>query len=271
MHNNNKRGPGVWKFNNSLLDDETYTIRINELIENCRIELTDTNTSNQIVWEIIKIEIRNFTLEYSKTNSRKRNIRLNQLENDLKYLIGKYDGNTPLPNQIASNIEKLETEIESIYDLKAKGAMVRSRIQMIEDGEKSSKFFLSMEKSRQARKSIQSLKIENKTVFNKDEILEEVKFYNTLYKSNNVDYDHIDDYLSGSNIPIINKDTANIILCDGLFSLDECFESLSGMKLNKSPGNDGLSVEFYRHFWTKIGNIVLNSLNEGYVKKTSIQ
>ena len=34
----------------------------------------------------------------------------------------------------------------------------------------------------------------------------------------------------------------------------ECSEAIGNMKLNKSPGLDGLTVEFYRAFW---GNLKL--------------
>ena len=36
------------------------------------------------------------------------------------------------------------------------------------------------------------------------------------------------------------------------------------MKINKSPGSDGLTVEFYRLFWEDVQNLVINSLNEGF-------
>ena len=38
------------------------------------------------------------------------------------------------------------------------------------------------------------------------------------------------------------------------------------MKLNKSPGSDGLTVEFYREFYTKSKTLLIKSLNEGYEK-----
>ena len=38
------------------------------------------------------------------------------------------------------------------------------------------------------------------------------------------------------------------------------------MAKNKSPGSDGLTVEFYREFYTKSKTLLIKSLNEGYEK-----
>ena len=35
-------------------------------------------------------------------------------------------------------------------------------------------------------------------------------------------------------------------------------------KGNKSPGIDGLSVDFYKTFWYEIGDLVVDSLNEAF-------
>ena len=34
---------------------------------------------------------------------------------------------------------------------------------------------------------------------------------------------------------------------------------------NKSPGNDGLSIEFYKFFWPEIGTLLVDSLNYSYI------
>jgi hypothetical protein len=36
------------------------------------------------------------------------------------------------------------------------------------------------------------------------------------------------------------------------------------MKLNKSPGLDGLLVEFYRTFWDKLKYVLIKTYNKGY-------
>jgi hypothetical protein len=37
-------------------------------------------------------------------------------------------------------------------------------------------------------------------------------------------------------------------ICDGEITVTECSDAVNEMKLNKSPGLDGLLVEFYRTF-----------------------
>ena len=55
--------------------------------------------------------------------------------------------------------------------------------------------------------------------------------------------------------------------CEGDVTEKECVEALSRMKNNKSPGSDGLTVEFYKCFWSKIKDMLMNSLNEGHRKQ----
>ena len=53
--------------------------------------------------------------------------------------------------------------------------------------------------------------------------------------------------------------------CDGQLTYSECFKVLSTFENNKTPGNDGLSIEFYKYFWPEIGTILVDSLNYAYI------
>ena len=44
-------------------------------------------------------------------------------------------------------------------------------------------------------------------------------------------------------------------VCEGKLTIEECVKSLNSFEPTKSPGNDGLTVEFYKFFW----NIVLGN------------
>ena len=47
------------------------------------------------------------------------------------------------------------------------------------------------------------------------------------------------------------------------FTKEELSKSIKTFPKNKSPGNDGLPIEFYIVFWNKISDIFLESINEG--------
>ena len=49
--------------------------------------------------------------------------------------------------------------------------------------------------------------------------------------------------------------------CEGSLTKTEIWEGLNSMANNKSPGNDGLSKEFYVCFLNEIHTYLLNTLN----------
>ena len=52
--------------------------------------------------------------------------------------------------------------------------------------------------------------------------------------------------------------------CEGALALSKCSEALSQMQTNKSPGVDGFPVEFYRRFWSSLGQDLVELLNYSY-------
>ena len=48
-------------------------------------------------------------------------------------------------------------------------------------------------------------------------------------------------------------------------SNDECFNALSKFPNGKTPGNDGLTPEFYKKFWNLLGRLLTDSLNHSYI------
>ena len=104
-----------------------------------------------------------------------------------------------------------------------------------------------------------------KTLTNIDDILNEtVNYYSKFYKSKNIDKEDISDYVDNSNTKVLTEVDAR--KCEGLLSVTECTEAMFKFKLNKSPGSDGLTPEFYKTFWVEIKEIVTESLNECFIK-----
>ena len=51
--------------------------------------------------------------------------------------------------------------------------------------------------------------------------------------------------------------------CEGIITKRKCWETLSSMNNNKSPGNDGLSKEFYICFFGKSHSALNQSFGDG--------
>jgi hypothetical protein len=49
-------------------------------------------------------------------------------------------------------------------------------------------------------------------------------------------------------------------------TVDECYEIIKTFKSNKSPGNDGISAEFYKKFWPIFGRYMVESFTESFIK-----
>ena len=90
-----------------------------------------------------------------------------------------------------------------------------------------------------------------------------MKFYQRLYSSDNIQTGDIDNYLDNTTFTsTLTDDDAN--LCEGNFKLKELTEAIQEMKTNKSPGLDGLTVEFYKQFWPLLGDLLTLSFNESF-------
>ena len=110
-----KRGPGTWKFNNTLLDDKTYVDVIRFLYPRILEKYKDVE-SKQLLWELIKMELRSKTISFSKNKRaelRKREVLLQNNLEELDYKICNY---ADLDPHILDEYEAAKKELNTMYD-----------------------------------------------------------------------------------------------------------------------------------------------------------
>ena len=71
-------------------------------------------------------------------------------------------------------------------------------------------------------------------------------------------------YLSKLSTSKLSEDEKS--LCEGKLTLNECWNALSSMKNEKSPGNDGFTKEFYFTFFGELGPLLLKMFNYSFEK-----
>ena len=157
-------------------------------------------------------------------------------------------------------------QIGAIYKEKEKGIKI-SKCNWHEHGEKSTKFFLSLEKHCAIQSRIYFVIINQDDITDQDEINKQIfSFYQSLF-SRKVQFhrDKIEAYLENISLPKLSNEQT--LSCEGTISEFEMFKSLKYMKNNKSPGNDGFFKEFYEYFSDELKKSFLASIHKAFLNK----
>ena len=99
----NPRGPGLWKLNTSFLTDIEYINRIKMVIsQTCKDYKGDNNVGDTLLWEMIKLKVREASIFYGKEKAASRRTEENRLNANLTYLEKKIE--EPLPASVERRI-----------------------------------------------------------------------------------------------------------------------------------------------------------------------
>ena len=271
-----KRDKQFWKFNNSLLKDTGFVKEVQKVILDLKQEyalpvynlknilevpndMIQFTISDQLFFEMLLLKIREKTISYSCFKKKVETEREKELEARIKQL------NESINNDNLEELEQSRIQLQELRDRKVEGMIVRSRTKWIQDGEKPSQYFCSLESRNFTDRSMNYLE-NNKGEIISDQyaVLKEVEsFFRQLYSQRivkNVDLGHI---LKETN----KLSDEESILLEGPLTYGEIREALKNMKNNKSPGSDGFTVEFYKFFFMDIGSFLVRSLNDGFEKQ----
>ena len=246
-----KRGPGFWKFNERLLYDEKYVLNLKDLLLNLKNEYAEEN-NKALKWELIKMEIRNMSISYSKKKSKQQKDHEIVLHNNYLRVSNAFDQTKD--ERLLDELNNIKNEIEQINAIKTKGAKLRSKITDIEDGDKPTKYFLNLEKKNYNIKHIKKLHLDSDVSINDpNKILKSLKdYYQNLYNMNDRN-STFDDFLF-EDIPKLDIDSKESL--EQPITLNELTAVIKKIKRRKSPGTDGLTSEFYIFFWNDIKDLV---------------
>ena len=164
---------------------------------------------------------------------------------------------------------KQSLKLENLREKKTKGAIVRSRANLIDNWEKPSKYFLNLEKRNFTNKNIPSLTTANNDIITDSaKILKmQMNFYQDLFSSKDTiptigtKFSH---YLK--NIPTISDETREGL--DMPYTMSELESAIRSSKLNKAPGPDGFSNEFFKYFSEELKCWIFRYFSEGIENDT---
>ena len=97
---------------------------------------------------------------------------------------------------------------------------------------------------------------------------EEKLFYNNLYKTqtkDNAENEDIKKFLTELTIPKLSEESKQSR--EGGITAEEFKTSLESFQNNKSPGNNGIPIEFYKRCWNLICNPFIDCVNASFEKE----
>ena len=220
----------MWKFNNSLLEDDDFKERISFYYPQIHEKYTDVKDT-QLLWELIKMEIRVETIKYSEEKRyklRKRELTLQKELQDLDYKICNTKFET-LDQNVFVEYEAAKEELKNMYENKGREAIFRSKVKWFEQGEKPTKYFFNLEKMNYEKKLIREVKLKDgETITDPKQIEKELEnFYSTMYTSKkdlNSDplgeNDSSESFVEGIEIPQLNTEERDSLEYDFTYELN---------------------------------------------------
>ena len=202
----------------------------------------------RVKWDFLKYKIRKFAKDYATRkakDSKTKRVALETKVSELETIIS-----TNSNDLVIEEYHKCKAELEEIYNNITESIILRSKTDWYELREKSSKYFLNLEKRNRAKSHIRKIYNENNEgSADSNEILAKLKeCYSDLYKGR-ISKSETDclDYLKNVNVHKLSTEDLN--KCEGRLSKQECWNTLQLFGNNKSSGNDGLTKEFYVCFF----------------------
>ena len=226
-----------------------YMIKhIVEQLNSCFEEFKKDNIDldEQMKWDLSKSKIREFCIQYSKHKKISQRSRYLKLQEDLD----KADAGLaadPQNSELLRHRERVKMEMEIYAVQEAKGTHTRAQAKFIEEGEKNTRYFLSLEIAQSNVKIMDRIKKgDSQVTTNQQEIIkEQVRFHSDRYRKT-VDFQEpsAQAFLDGTDIPQLSDEQKTST--EGALTEEELTRALKRMKNGSSPGLDGITAAFIK-------------------------
>ena len=234
------KGPRLWKFNDTLLEDNNYkgliALYYPQILWKC-----SKVTNNQLLWELIKMELRAKNVRNSKEKRCKLGNKEEALEKELQEIDFKICNGDFFEQDTLEKFEAAKEELKRLHERRGKEAMFRSKMKWVEQGEKPTKYFHNLEKTNYEKTIGQRGETRKWRVSYSAQVNKEIEvLYRKMYTAkmngnmdNHVSEQKFDEFIEDLNILQLNDNEQSLLEED--FTISELKEALTSIADNKSP------------------------------------
>ena len=250
-----ERGPGFWKFNCLYLQQSEFCSYMNDRLDEMLNNSLHMNPNDR--WIYLKDNIKKVAQKYSRKARSEDTLVISQLMEK----IDGYQSRLPLEECEYDLLENSKIELEELQNKVIQGVMFRSKARWFLECEKNTKYFFSLEKAKYNAKVCSVLLVGDQEITDHHQILQaQVDFYQELYTA---DPTIVFDIVNNTAIKV-PKELYQIQ--NKPFDLEQLGRAALLMQNNKTPGCDGIPVDFYKIFWSKLGKPFADMVEHSYGK-----
>ena len=254
------RGGSYWKLNTDVLSEPSYRQEITALLNYCKSQIPSYNSL--IPWfEFTKLHIQTTSQLYCQHRRHHQRLVISELKSQIAAFPSHLPTDPVILDSLYAQLHHLERHFTS-------GVFVRSREQQLLNEDQPTHFFFHQEQLLQNKKHISA-------VHSSDGVLQTDPsnvmrtlhdFYQDLYTPRNTS--------PAAQTHFLNQLTATVppplaTTLDSPFTIAELYTVITHMASNKSPGIDGLPVEFYQVFWPQLQHEFTLLANEIFILHSS--
>ena len=260
-----QRGKGYWKLNTSILNHDAVITAIRTRITNLKTDIAVNDDSVFALWSAFKRSCKSYFTTYSQQQSRAHSALLDAAQHDHSAKLAAWEANPTA--HTSGEMHAARVALDGQLAKQYRAASLRIQSLWLDDGEKPSKFFCSLEKTTRSQQCIASLQ------HPVDQDLRDTPagmcsaaaaFYSTLYTPETAP-DQAALLRLAARVPQLTAD--QVAMTEAPLSLHELFDAAASTPKGRTPGLDGLPIEFYLAFWGDIGPVLLQLFRECVQRK----
>ena len=225
-------------------------------------QISEQNMNPHQELEFLKMAIRSSVIEIASNQKKERETLTKEIRRDINFWQTTYEQSTmsSMRDTAMTNLEKAKTKLDKYLEETGRYLCGRSKSMWYQEGEKSSKYFLNLERSKSKAAEMRELKSEGMLIYDDKEIDREVeKFYKTLYEKGDTmirNKNKLDKFLT--HIKPIDDQKNSLFNCpitihDLKKTLQTCTDS--------APGPDGIPYSLIKLTWNYYGPLLIKSWN----------
>ena len=223
-------------------------------------QLDETTLDQHGKLEFLKVSIRSVAIEIATNYKKEMEAEFTTIKSEISFWQSAFERaiDDNFRNLAKSNLDVLTSRRDKYLNQRGKYLCERSKTKWYQEGERSTKYFLNINKAKNNLQEMSELLIDNKIIRGKSDINRHVEgFYSKLYErgdSKKSNESIINQFLNKMNlVPVTARD-----VLDSEITVDELYSTLKSCQ-DSAPGPDGIPYSLIKLTWKHFGGLLLNS------------